>query len=181
MDYNPLHRDRLVQNWILEQSIERMKCPECLCDMHPTYHAWDTLGRRVSDWPRSVLTIGELETALVKKRMKLGHNLVNHHSVFFLLAASQTPENVRRRNGMKMEEIPLPHAPLTSHLLLCRQTEENMEITEKMGRGTGYRTSTKPPPRVHPPPNEWERGPEFTCHRTVVSKLAPYVWDLEVK
>ncbi|GBN31913.1 hypothetical protein AVEN_26676-1 [Araneus ventricosus] len=79
MDYNPLHRDRLVKNWILEQSIERMKCPECLCNMHPTYHAWDTLGRRVSDWPRSVMTTGELETALVKKRMKLGHNLVNHH------------------------------------------------------------------------------------------------------
>ncbi|GFT60107.1 transposable element Tcb2 transposase [Trichonephila clavipes] len=54
------HRANLVEDFVLEKGVVRMKWATCSPDMNPIEHVWDALGRRVAGRQPSPQTLQEL-------------------------------------------------------------------------------------------------------------------------
>ncbi|GFV47303.1 transposable element Tcb2 transposase [Trichonephila clavipes] len=60
------HRANLVEDFLFEEGIVRMKWPACSPDMNPIEHVWDALGRRVAGRQPPSHTLQQLERALLE-------------------------------------------------------------------------------------------------------------------
>ncbi|GFW34761.1 transposable element Tcb1 transposase [Trichonephila clavipes] len=68
MDDNCMpHRANLVEDFLFEEGIIRMKWPACSPDMNPIEHVWDALGRRDAGRQPPPQTLQELERALLEE------------------------------------------------------------------------------------------------------------------
>ncbi|GFV21643.1 transposable element Tcb2 transposase [Trichonephila clavipes] len=72
------HRANLVEDFLFEEGIVRMKWPACSpADMNPIEHVWDALGRRVAGRQPAPKTLQELERALLEEWNRIPQLVIN--------------------------------------------------------------------------------------------------------
>ncbi|GFV79071.1 transposable element Tcb2 transposase [Trichonephila clavipes] len=71
------HRANLVEDFLFEEGIVRMKWPACSPDMNPIEHVWDALGRRVAGRQPHPKALQELERALLEQWDRISQLVIN--------------------------------------------------------------------------------------------------------
>ncbi|GFW38722.1 transposable element Tcb2 transposase [Trichonephila clavipes] len=77
-DNSRLHRARLVENMLEDETIQRMEWPACSPDLNPIEHVWDMLGRRVAARPSPPATVRDLEIALLEEWNSIPQSLIDN-------------------------------------------------------------------------------------------------------
>ena len=72
------HTDRLVENMLEAETIQRVDWPACSPDVNPIEHVWDMLGRRIAARPRPPFTLQELEIALLEVWNSIPQRLIDN-------------------------------------------------------------------------------------------------------
>ncbi|GFV85047.1 transposable element Tcb2 transposase [Trichonephila clavipes] len=71
------HRANLVEDFLFEEGIVRMKWPACSPDMNPIEHVWDALGKLVAGRQPPSKTLQELERALLEEWDRIPQLVIN--------------------------------------------------------------------------------------------------------
>ncbi|GFU50285.1 transposable element Tcb2 transposase [Trichonephila clavipes] len=71
------HRANLVEDFLFEEGIVRMKWPACCPDMNPIEHVWDALGRQVAGRQPPPQTLQGLERALLEEWDRIPQLVIN--------------------------------------------------------------------------------------------------------
>ena len=65
------HRARVVDQYLEQESIERMDWPARSLDLNPIEHAWDMLQRRISARDRQPRTVREFTKMLIHEWLRI--------------------------------------------------------------------------------------------------------------
>ncbi|GFW42830.1 transposable element Tcb2 transposase [Trichonephila clavipes] len=71
------HRANLVEDFLFEEGIVRMKWPTCSPDRNPIEHVWDALGRQVAGHQPPPQTLQELGRALLEEWDRIPQLVIN--------------------------------------------------------------------------------------------------------
>ncbi|GFT92563.1 transposable element Tcb2 transposase [Trichonephila clavipes] len=71
------HRANLVEDFLFEEGIVKMKWPASSPDMNPIEHVWDAVGRRVAGHQPPPQTLQELERALLEEWDRIPQFVIN--------------------------------------------------------------------------------------------------------
>ncbi|GFX92134.1 transposable element Tcb2 transposase [Trichonephila clavipes] len=71
------HHANLVEDFLFEKGIVRMKWPACSPDMNPIEHVWKALGRRVAGRQPPPQTLQELKRALLEEWDRIPQLVIN--------------------------------------------------------------------------------------------------------